>query len=125
MANFIGFSTIDNTNKCGTLVDGDLIKRDLLNALNIQQGSIPGRPGYGTALWSFLFEPQTPETQTGIVNELQRVVGGDPRLVLINALPFPQDNGLLLEIEVQFVGSTTAERLAIFFDIESRRASFV
>lgn len=125
MPTFIGFSTIDNNNNCGTLVDSALIRRDLLNALNIQQGSIPGRPGYGTTLWGFLFEPQTPETQTGIVNELQRVIGGDPRLVLISAQPYPQQNGLLLEIEVQLVSSTTAERLSIFFDIQSRRASFV
>lgn len=124
MTTFIGFNTINQYKKF-TLVDFALIKRDLLNALNIQQGSVPGRPEYGTTIWSFVFEAQTPETQTGIVNELQRVIGGDPRLLLVNALPFPQDNGILLEIEVQVVGSTTAERLAIFFDQENRRASFV
>lgn len=124
MTNFIGFSTIDQYKKF-TLVDFALIKRDLINALNIQQGSVPGRPAYGTAIWSYVFESQTPETQTGIVNEIQRVVGGDPRLLLTNATPYPQDNGILLEIEVQVVGSTTAERLSIFFDQNSRRASFV
>lgn len=124
MTTFIGFNTIDQYKKF-TLVDFALIKRDLINALNIQQGSVPGRPAYGTAIWSYVFESQTPETQTGIVNEIQRVVGGDPRLLLVNAVPFPQDNGLLLEIEVQVVGSTTAERLSIFFDQNSRRASFV
>lgn len=124
MTTFIGFNTIDQYKKF-TLVDFPLIKRDLINALNIQQGSVPGRPAYGTAIWSYVFESQTPETQTGIVNEIQRVVGGDPRLLLVNAVPFPQENGLLLEIEVQVVGSTTAERLSIFFDQNSRRASFV
>lgn len=124
MTTFVGFNTVDQYKKF-TLVDFELIKRDLINALNIQQGSVPGRPGYGTTIWSYVFESQTPETQTGLINELQRVIGGDPRLVLVNALPFPQDNGLLLEIEVQVVGSTDAERLAIFLDQQSRRASFV
>lgn len=124
MTNFIGFNTVAQYKKF-TLVDVELIKRDLLNALNIQQGSVPGRPGYGTTIWSFVFEGQTPETQTGIVNELQRVIGGDPRLLLVDALPYPQDNGLLIEIDVQVQGSTDAERLAIFFNQETRRASFV
>ena len=37
MPTFIGFSTIDQYRKF-TLVDFELIKRDLANALNIQQG---------------------------------------------------------------------------------------
>jgi hypothetical protein len=47
MSTFIGFSTIDR-NKTFTLVDFPLIKRDLLNAFNIRQGEIAGRPQYGT-----------------------------------------------------------------------------
>ena len=57
--------------------------------------------------------------------ELQRVIGGDPRIYLSDIQFFPQDNGVLIELQVQVVASSTAERLAIFFDQESRRASFV
>lgn len=124
MTTFIGFSTIGQ-NKKFTLVDFELIKRDLANAFNIQQGELPGRPGYGTVIWSYVFENLTTETEQGIFNEIQRVVGGDPRLYVSDANFYPQDNGLLIELEVQVVGSTTAERLAIFFDQTSRRASYV
>jgi len=124
MPTFIGFSTINQYKKF-TLVDFELIKRDLANALNIQQGELPGRPGYGTTIWSFVFENQTPETERGILAELQRVAGGDPRIYLSNASVYPQLNGMLIEVAVQVVGSSTAERLAIFFDQETRRASFV
>jgi len=124
MPTFIGFSTINQYKKF-TLVDFELIKRDLANALNIQQGELPGRPGYGTTIWSFIFENQTPETERGILAELQRVAGGDPRIYLSDASVYPQLNGLLIEVAVQVVGSSTAERLAIFFDQETRRASFV
>lgn len=124
MPTFIGFNTIDQ-NKKFTLVDFELIKRDLANAFNIQQGELPGRPGYGTVIWSYVFENQTTETEQGIMAEIQRVVGGDPRLYVSDATMYPQDNGILIELEVQVVGSTTAERLAIFFDENTRRASFI
>lgn len=124
MATFIGFNTIDQ-NKKFTLVDFELIKRDLLNAFNIRQGQVVGRPGYGTVIWDYVFENQTQETERGIMNEIQRVCGGDPR-VFVNSIDlFPQLNGMLIELEITVVPSTTAERLAIFFDQEQRRASYV
>lgn len=124
MPAFIGFNTIDQ-NKKFTLTDFALVKRDLSNALNIQQGELVGRPGYGTVIWSFIFENQTPETVTKILAELQRVAGGDPRIYISDANVYPQQNGMLIELQVQIVPSSTAERLSIFFDQESRRASFI
>jgi phage baseplate assembly protein W len=124
MPTFIGFNTIGQ-NKKFTLTDFELIKRDLANALNIQQGELPGRPGYGTNIWSYVFENQTQQTMNDMLAELQRVAGGDPRVFLADAQVYPQDNGVLIELLVQVVPSTTAERLSIFFDQESRRASFI
>lgn len=124
MPTFIGYNTINQPKK-PTLTDFELIKRDLANALNIQQGQLPGRPGYGTTIWSYLFENQQPEVENLILTELQRVVSGDPRISLVSANTFPQDNGMLIEMEVAVVPSTTAERLAVFFDANSQQASFV
>ena len=124
MPTFIGFNTINQFKKF-TLVDFELIKRDLSNAFNIQQGELPGRPGYGTTIWSYVFENQTETTETAILAEVQRVAGSDPRIYVSSANVYPQDNGLLIEIEIQVVASSTAERLAIFFDQETRRASFI
>ena len=124
MTTFIGFSTINQYKKF-TLVDFDLIKRDFLNALSIQQGQLPGRPDYGTTLWSYVFENQTPDTQQAILTEIQRVAGGDPRLYITSAQTYPQDNGMLIQLSVQIVNSSTAEQLSIFFDEETRRASYI
>lgn len=124
MPTFIGFSTIGQCKKF-TLTDFELIKQDLSNALNIQQGSLPGRPGYGTTIWGFVFENQTEETQTAMLTELQRVVGGDPRLYLSDAQVYPQENGILIEMQVQLVPTTSVERLSVFFDQNTRRASFI
>ena len=103
----------------------ELVKRDLLNAFNIRQGQLPGRPGYGTVLWDYLFEPQLEELQTAIEAEVQRVAGGDPRLYISDIQTYPQNNGILIQIELTVVPSTDAERLSIFFDLQQRNATYV
>ena len=124
MATFIGFNT-QNQYKKFTLTDFALIKRDLLNAFNIRQGQLPGRPAYGTVLWDFLFENQLEELQTSIVTEVQRVAGGDPRIYISDTQVYPQENGILIEIELQVIPSDNAQRLSIFFDLQQRSASYV
>ena len=124
MATFIGFNT-QGQNKKFTLTDFELIKRDLLNAFNIRQGQLPGRPAYGTTLWDYVFEAQDTTTERAILAEVQRVAGGDPRLYIADINTYPQDNGILIEILLQVVPSTDVERLNLFFDQEQRRASFI
>ena len=124
MPTFIGFNTI-RQNKKFTLVDFDLIKVDLLNAFNIRQGELVGRPGYGTVLWNYLFENQTQETQSAIYTEIQRVCGGDPRVFVSGIQIFPQQNGILIQLGIAVVPSTTAQQLSRFFAQQQRRASYV
>jgi phage baseplate assembly protein W len=124
MATFIGFNTI-NQNKQFVLVDFDLIKQDLLNAFNIRQGELVGLPGYGTLLWDYLFENQTTETQSAIYNEIQRVAGGDPRIYINDIVMFPQENGMLVQIQLQTVATTDAQILSIFFNQNQRSASYI
>lgn len=124
MPAFIGFNTQGQYKKF-TLTDSALIKRDFLNALNIRQGQVPGRPQVGTILWDSLFDSQSSETEQAIINEIQRVAGGDPRLQISNVEIFPQENGLLMQIELILVPSTEPERLSIFFDQNTRNASYV
>jgi phage baseplate assembly protein W len=124
MTTFVGFNT-QNQYKKFTIVDFELIKRDLLNAFNIRQGQLPGRPGYGTVLWNYLFENQVDAVQQGIINEVQRVAGGDPRIFISNINVYPQENGMLIELELQTVGGVDAEILNVFFNQVSRSASYV
>ncbi len=124
MPTFIGFNTVNQFKKF-TLVDFELIKRDLVNAFNIRQGELPGRPGYGTILWDVLFENQDQVTTNAILQEIQRVASGDPRIFVQDAQVYPRDNGILIELLISVVPSTNAERLAIFFDQQQRSASYV
>ena len=121
---FIGFNTQGQYKKF-TLTDFELIKRDLLNAFNIRQGQLPGRPAYGTVLWDFLFENQVEASQQAIEREVQRVAAGDPRIFISQVVTFPQENGILIQVELTVTPSTDAERLSIFFDNTTRAASYV
>lgn len=124
MPTFIGFNTINQYKKF-TLTDFELIKRDLANAFNIQQGELPGRPEYGTTLWSFIFENQLELTQAQILDEVRRVVALDPRVAMIDVAVYPQDNGMLIELQLQTVASADAQLLALFFDQTAQRATIV
>lgn len=124
MTVYVGFNTINQFKKF-TLTDFDLIKRDLLNAFNIRPGQLPGKPAYGSAIWDFVFEPQTQQTQNAVIAEIQRVAGGDPRLYVSDIQCYPQENGLLIELQIQIVPTQNAEILSIFFDQQQRTASYV
>ena len=115
MATFIGFNTINQYKKF-TTVDFNLIKIDLLNAFNIRQGQLVGRPGYGTTLWNNVFENQTQETLTSVYNEIQRVCSQDPRVYVSSLQVFPQQNGLLIQLALTTVAGQDAKLLSIFFD---------
>jgi phage baseplate assembly protein W len=124
MATFIGFNTI-NQNKKFTLVDFDLIKRDLLNAFSIRQGELVGLPGYGSTLWAYVFENQTQETINGIVNEVERIGQLDPRISIQDVQVYPQQNGMLIQLTLITVPGQTAQFLSVFFDQQTRQASYV
>lgn len=124
MATFIGYNTIDQY-KNYTLTDFDLIKRDLLNALNIRQGESLMRPLNGTSIWNYIFEPQSPETVQAIKKEIQRVVEKDPRLQIGNLVVYNQDNGVLIELLVETVTGVGVETLIIQFDQEAQFATYV
>jgi phage baseplate assembly protein W len=123
MATFIGYSTIGRY-KTYTVTDFELIKRDLLNALTIRQGEMPGRPSVGTSMWSLIFEPQGAPTTKAINKELQRIVAQDPRISVSDINVFPQENGILIQLEVDTVSGQQGELLNLFFNSETMRASY-
>jgi|TARA_R110000787_G_scaffold28930_1_gene78853 phage baseplate assembly protein W len=122
MAEIIGYSTIDRY-KTYTVTDFEIIKQDLSNALNIRQGEMPGRPDVGTIMWSFIYEPQNAQTSQAVINEIQRVVAQDPRIQVADINVFSQENGILVELEVQTIQGQDARLLTVFFDNQTQRAS--
>jgi phage baseplate assembly protein W len=124
MARFKGFSTINRYKKF-TLTDNELIKRDLLNALTIREGELPGRPSFGTRLWNFIFEPNTPDIVRQITAELERTVTYDPRIRIEDVIVTTDPEGVILELVVAFVPDLNPEVLRIKFDEESQTAQYL
>jgi phage baseplate assembly protein W len=120
-----GIGSITNpiiTNKKFRTVDYDLVVRDLINSLNIPQGQKPGKPDYGTTIWNYVFEPNNLDTQLAIEQEIRRMAAQDPRLIVNSINAFPQNNGILLEIEYAVSPFNDVQQLSILFDQESYKA---
>lgn len=147
MPNYIGFSTI-NANKPQTtvmpagldggtgstirpiifgkkfrLVDQPLVIQDFINALSIRKGEKVGQPQYGTTLWSFVFEPNTRDMQFQLEDEIRRVASQDPRMLVNSVKAYPQENGILLEVELAISPFNEAQLLNVFFDSNTNQAS--
>ena len=104
------------------IVDAPLVVRDLVNALNIRQGEKVGQPSYGTSLWSFVFEPNTADVQFQLENEIRRVASQDPRLIINSVQAYPQENGILLEVELAVAPFNQAAFLNVFFNSQTNTA---
>jgi phage baseplate assembly protein W len=114
-----------NTGRKFRLVDSQLVVQDLINAFNIPQGSKVGQPGYGTTLWSFIFEPGTPDTQFKIEAEVRRIIELDPRIIVNTVKTYPEEHGILIEVELAVSPFNQATLLNLFFDNLSQQASVV
>ena len=140
MATFIGFSTLHAENiktlgypkgvvdvvsttaktarfgKKFRTTDEELVVRDFINALNIPQGQKPGKPEYGTTLWSFVFEPNTVDVRAQLEEEIKRIASEDPRLILNTVSTTNLEGGIMIELEVAVSPFNNATELAILFD---------
>jgi phage baseplate assembly protein W len=149
MAQYVGFSTKDackprTTNAVGgvdsgiggirqsivwgkkyRLTDTQLVIQDFLNALNIPLGSKVGQPGYGTKVWSFIFEPNTSDVQFQLENEIFRVAATDPRIILNSVKAFPKESGILLEVELAINPFNQPELVSVFFNRATNTATFI
>jgi phage baseplate assembly protein W len=144
MPKYIGFSTINATlpkttnrvldfprentivyGKKFKMVDEQLVIQDLINALNIPLGQKVGQPGYGTTLWSFVFEPNTADTARQIEVEIRRIARLDPRIVLNTVTVYSQEHGILLEVEIAITPYNQPLVLNVFFDQQANVATLL
>ena len=105
------------------IVDERLVVQDLINALNIRQGEKVGQPDYGTTIWGYVFDPNIQDTQLALETEIRRIASQDPRLMVNYVNAYPQQNGILLEVELSIVPFNQTELLSIFLDANTNSAS--
>ena len=124
MPKYYGYNTI-GANKKFSLTDFDLIKRDLLNGLLIKQGELPGRPEIGTDIWNYIFDGLTNENLVRIEESMRTQIQRDPRVSVQDMKFHTQDNGLLIEIEIQTEVTDANQLLKVFLDSDKFTASYI
>jgi phage baseplate assembly protein W len=105
-----------------TLVDEQLVIQDFINAFNIRQGTKVGKPGYGTTMWDFVFEPNTADIVQAIQVEVRRVASADPRIQIANISVYPKENGILIELEMAVTPFNQAQLISVFLNQQTGTA---
>ena len=114
-----GFSTVNRAKKFRT-TDVDLVKQDLINHFNIRKGEKLMQPNFGSVIWSVLFEPLDDNLTQVITDDVKRIVGYDPRMVLKNITVVTQDQGIQIELDLVYVPTNLATSLSMQFSQDSR-----
>jgi phage baseplate assembly protein W len=115
-----GFSTINRSKKFRA-TDVDLVKQDLLNHFNIRKGEKLMQPNFGSIIWGLLFEPMDANTNQLIVDDVNRIVGYDPRLGVTNITITPQEYGIQIELDLVFIPTNQTTQLSLNFDANANK----
>ena len=99
---FKGFSTVDKVRAPYTLTDADLVKRDLLNHFYTRIGERVMRPTFGSVIWDYLMEPQDPDTQNIIEEDVKRIVDSDPRVEFQETNLLVLDHTIQVEVKIKY-----------------------
>jgi phage baseplate assembly protein W len=73
---------------------------------------------FGSIIWNLLFEPLTADVKALVVDDIQRVIGYDPRIRVDNVLVDQLDIGLQVQIELTVLPDNYSDVLSLQFDRE-------
>lgn len=116
-----GFSTTDaERTRAWSRYDIDLVKRDLMNHFHTRVGERVMRPEYGCRIWDYLYEQMDNNLRDLIIDEAERICRSDPRVAvqLINVFDF--ENGIRVEITLDFVGLAVMQNFTVDFERRER-----
>jgi phage baseplate assembly protein W len=99
--------------------DFELALEDLMNHFNIRVGEKLMHPTFGCIVWDMLFENFTEEVRQAIVENVGEIIDAEPRLNLNTITVDEYDQGLQIDLELQYVNSPLATSLSVFFDQNS------
>lgn len=121
-ARYIGFSTAEGLEPPFTLQDIELVKQDILNALNTRLGERVMRPNFGTRIFDLLMDPFDDETREAIIQDVARVIEEEPRVRLMSVDARELEHVMRLEIELLYVPQDLVELLYIEYDRKNLEA---
>jgi phage baseplate assembly protein W len=103
------------------MTDLELVKQNLFNHFNIRKGEKLMQPGFGSQVWSMMFEPLNEETKSMLIADVKKVVGYDPRTKVTSVVVTQFDYGIQLEIEMEYLPSNQSDTLILSFDNASQK----
>ena len=112
MANiYKGFSTIGKVRAPYTLIDGELIKVDLLNELKARKGERVMRPNFGTTIYDILMNPLDQFVIEEVKDEVRRVIEKDPRVQIDEIFTQSLDHLIRVQVQLKFLPTLDEDRL--------------
>jgi len=119
MALYNGFSTIGLQNRW-SLEDTELVKRDILNHFQTRRGERVMNPEFGSQIWEFAFEPGTVELRQAVLEDAQRIIDSDPRVVAKDITVTQFQYGFQIEMDLYFVNNDVSQDMYIQFNQEAQ-----
>lgn len=116
VARYVGFSTSVGLEPPYRLVDIELVKQDILNALNTRRGERVMRPTYGTRIFDLLMDPFDEETRDAIIEDVRTVLANEPRVSITSIDAQELEHVMRVEIEIFYRPQEVAELLYIEYD---------
>lgn len=112
---FVGFNTVGTTTSPYSLVDIELVKRDLTNQFQTPIGSRVMLPTFGSNIYTYLFEPFDETTKNIIIQDATNVVNSDPRVNLVSIDVFQSGQALTVAMILKFQPSGVVDNLFVTF----------
>lgn len=111
MATFRGLSTVDKVRAPYSLLDQELVKRDLLNEFYTRRGERVMRPNFGSIIWDVLMDPASKDLEKEIRDDVRRIIDRDPRVELLQTTVYLLDHTLRVEINLRFAFFDNTDKL--------------
>ena len=119
---FVGFNTVNQPLPPYSLTNIDLVKRDILNQFATPMGSRLMLPGFGTNIFSYLFDPFDEYTKNVIIEDAVRVVQEEPRVQMVSIDVFQSDQALTIAMVLMFVPESITDSLFATFSLTDKES---
>lgn len=110
-----GYSTV-GAKRSFRLYDTDLVKQDILNALNTNKTERVRNANYGATIQDSIFELGSDEMAGKLYQEVLDVISSDERVRIIDANFSREEYGILISFNLLYVGMDTQFDFKLKFD---------
>ena len=79
-------------------------------------------PGFGTNIYSYLFDPFDEYTKNAIIEDAVRVVQDDPRVKFVSIDVYQKDQALTIALVLLFVPESITDNLFVSFSLTDKES---